>query len=143
MLNYLVAIIMLMTIPVIYCLFSACQNERRKYRERQVTRAAFERAENLLLQEMIREPTIELNQLNMIPTIIVVDETLNIHPPIEELSNEILMSDSQPTTNIPDDLISSYPTDYLSDPSLYDLPPSYENCPSYDETKYFDYYLDK
>lgn len=132
LINAIVAMIVLISIPLIYVLFISFRKEYRKYKLLKATRAAIRRAEIVLHRETISEPRHDHSNLSVGSTII--DETVNIHSLlIDELLTETEISILPSTTNDVIIPISSYPTAPTIELSSEDLPPSYEECPSYED----------
>lgn len=95
----IVPIILLLTVPIFYCLFVTVRKEYRKFKAHQTTRTAIRRADNVRHRKTTKEQTTELNQPNLAS---IVDETINNNSRFEEPSNEASVSVSSPTITLAD-----------------------------------------
>lgn len=126
--QYLYVLFIIISCAILILITAFCLNECEKYKKkRRAARAATRSAQNLL-QNARMEPTNQIHLESYDPMITTnlttIDETLETLPSIEEPLNNpanLQISGSALTVTVTDDL------------STEDSPPSYEECPPYEE----------
>lgn len=123
--QYFHVLIIIITCAILILISAFCLNECDKYKKkRRAARAATRSAQNLL-QNARMEPAnqahLESHDPMITTNLTTIDETLETLPSLEEPLNGNQISGSALTFTVTDDL------------STEDSPPSYEECPPYEE----------